>query len=262
MVQTGSHSQSKKPPRFFKITNETETHRGLQYHNGYVEDILPFQKFGIYFSDLENIHMFYEHGVWIREVFPVGEVVCDGLGKYRAHAVRLGPRVALDDMVPLKEMGVPPTMHWIEASVDGRVDFLEWLWEWTPDIQPVDLMSSVCLAASHGCIAVLEFWKQKGRLRGNAAFHAVAAACISAKSVSVDWCIQHIPLQPKWFPFFCVRQLEPAIRKLAHTSCELRCPTHVWKKIHPSIRSWWDPLGRPTSSLSSDMLVFGVPLKT
>ena len=42
---------------YFKITNASENHHGLQYHTGLVEDILPFQEEGscvpggIYFTD-------------------------------------------------------------------------------------------------------------------------------------------------------------------------------------------------------------------
>ena len=42
---------------YLKITNEAENHNGLQYHDGLIQDILPFKKEGscvpggIYFSD-------------------------------------------------------------------------------------------------------------------------------------------------------------------------------------------------------------------
>lgn len=60
---------------YFKITNENEKHRGLQYQDGIVEDILPFNNSqesccpgGIYFSDKDNILNFIDYGQWIRQV--------------------------------------------------------------------------------------------------------------------------------------------------------------------------------------------------
>lgn len=61
---------------YFKITNEKENHRGLQYRDGLVKDINDFNndpkysccKGGIYFSDEKNILKFAGYGVWIRQV--------------------------------------------------------------------------------------------------------------------------------------------------------------------------------------------------
>ena len=52
---------------YFKITNQEENHNGLQYQNGLVEDILPFNdnpddsccKGGIYFSEVKHIFKFF-----------------------------------------------------------------------------------------------------------------------------------------------------------------------------------------------------------
>lgn len=86
---------------FYKITNEMETHRGLQYRDGLVKDIKPFcphgdcEKGGIYFSR-EHILCFLSYGVWLREVtLPEGEPVYKNPGepqKWKAHRVILGKR--------------------------------------------------------------------------------------------------------------------------------------------------------------------------
>lgn len=59
---------------YFKVTNEKENHYELQYHDGLVEDIIPFNdnsedscvEGGIYFTDLENIYEFFDYGCYIR----------------------------------------------------------------------------------------------------------------------------------------------------------------------------------------------------
>jgi hypothetical protein len=92
---------------YFKITNEAENHHGLQYHDGLVEDNLPFKREGscvpggIYFADLEYIPYYFEYGVYIREVTipPDAEFVKDPSGsKYRSSKVILGPRKHLKDI--------------------------------------------------------------------------------------------------------------------------------------------------------------------
>lgn len=61
---------------YLKITNEKENHRGLQYKDGVVEDIVPFNddpdasccEGGIYFSDEKDIMSYTDYGVWMRQV--------------------------------------------------------------------------------------------------------------------------------------------------------------------------------------------------
>jgi len=66
--------EKKKKMTYYKITNESENHNNLQYQDGLVEDILPFNPKGsccpggIYFSDEKNILDFLDYGVFIREV--------------------------------------------------------------------------------------------------------------------------------------------------------------------------------------------------
>jgi hypothetical protein len=85
--------------KYYKITNQKEKHYGLQYHDGEVTDILPFnsqgdcESGGIYFAR-EDILAFIEYGPWIREVTPVGEIYKNpgSPKKWKAHKVVLGPR--------------------------------------------------------------------------------------------------------------------------------------------------------------------------
>jgi hypothetical protein len=98
---------------YLKITNELENHKGLQYNNGLIEDILPFAKEGscvpggIYFSDEKNICRYVGYGPWIREVtIPEdAEMVEDPQGgKWRASKVILGERRSLSE---------PSTWEWL-----------------------------------------------------------------------------------------------------------------------------------------------------
>lgn len=88
---------------YFKITNKDEIHNKLQYHDGIVEDILPFNdnpedsccEGGIYFSDEKNIFRFCEYGQWIRQVeIPEGaKFIKDPSGtKWRANKLFFHPR--------------------------------------------------------------------------------------------------------------------------------------------------------------------------
>ena len=88
--------------KFYKITNETETHNGLKYKTGLNRDPLPFHPHGdctpggIYFTDAKNILYFLDYGPWIREVtLPKDAQVYKNPGtplKWKADKVKLGPR--------------------------------------------------------------------------------------------------------------------------------------------------------------------------
>ena len=61
-------------PRFFKILNDTECHRGFQFTNGLNIDSQSLTKSfhlpgGLCFTDIENIFRFCSRGPWVREVF-------------------------------------------------------------------------------------------------------------------------------------------------------------------------------------------------
>jgi hypothetical protein len=86
---------------FYKILNEKENHKGLQYKTGLNVDPLSFYPAGdcasggIYFAD-KDILAFMGYGPWIRKVtLPKGEKVYRNPGfpvKYKAHRVILGKR--------------------------------------------------------------------------------------------------------------------------------------------------------------------------
>jgi hypothetical protein len=104
--------------KFYKITNEEENHRGLQYQDGLIVDIQPFKPYGdclpggIYFAR-EDILYFLDYGPWIREVtIPPGAQVYENPGypqKWKADKVVLGPRHRITDEVccSLLDAGMP-----------------------------------------------------------------------------------------------------------------------------------------------------------
>ena len=103
---------------YWKITNESEIHKGMEYKTGLNTDILPFNndeskscvKGGLYFTDLENISKFFGYGVWARPItIPENEVVIKDPenDKWRTHSFVMGekiPKVKLVNMLP-KEIG-------------------------------------------------------------------------------------------------------------------------------------------------------------
>ena len=91
---------------YLKITNEEENHDGLQYHDGLVEDIVPFASEGsccvggIYFTTPEYTCNYLYCGVNVREVtIPEdAQMVKDPQGdKWRSSAVILGPKKSLSE---------------------------------------------------------------------------------------------------------------------------------------------------------------------
>lgn len=60
--------------RFYKFTNLLENHNGIQYKSGLNHDILDFdpsgrcQPGGLYFTDIDNIHIWINDNKWVREV--------------------------------------------------------------------------------------------------------------------------------------------------------------------------------------------------
>ena len=127
---------------YFKITNPEENHQGLQYHDGLVEDILPFQKEGscvpggIYFSNETYICGFLNYGPWIREItIPKdAKMVMDPSGwKWRANKVILGER---------RDLSKAETWKWmVEKGVD-----IHYCYDW-----------SLRRASSYGCLEIVKY---------------------------------------------------------------------------------------------------------
>jgi ankyrin repeat protein len=92
---------------YLKITNAKENHFGLQYHDGLVKDIVPFDTKesycpgGIYFTTPDHICEFLYFGENVREVTVPEDaqmVECFIRGMFRASAVVLGPKRSLSEV--------------------------------------------------------------------------------------------------------------------------------------------------------------------
>ena len=151
---------------YFKITKYDEVHHELKYHTGLNTDPHDFDENpehsccvgGIYFSDREHIEQFYEFGVWIREVKPVGKVVKNG-NKYRAHEVVLGERYSLGDPKTWKILNVPsPSMDWV--SIKGNIKILN-LWK-ESELEMKYSENEMNWASREGKIEMLNWWKESG----------------------------------------------------------------------------------------------------
>ena len=156
--------------KFYKITNEEECHHDLQYHDGLVEDIKPFNPSGdctpggIYFAR-EDILFFLNYGPWIREVtIPPGAQIYKNPGKpekWKADKVYLHPRRRLDTAV-IRELlaeGADPkvgaSLPLMWASSRGWLDLVKIL---LPVSDPlVSLSETLRTAVEYGHLDIVKF---------------------------------------------------------------------------------------------------------
>jgi hypothetical protein len=134
---------------YLKITNSSEKHFGLQYHDGLNIDPLPFAKEGscvpggIYFTTPEYIYDFLEGGTYVREVtIPEdAEMVKDPAGeKWRASKVILGTRKPLGEVATWKWLGdcgvdIHNNYFLREACENGHLEVVKYLAEHDNDIR-------------------------------------------------------------------------------------------------------------------------------
>jgi len=105
---------------YLKITNVKENHRGLQYHDGLVVDIVPFDpenQCGIYFTTPEYIFDFLSYGINVREVTipEVAKMIESSHGTYKASSVVLGPKKSLSELstwIWLESLGTDLCTNW------------------------------------------------------------------------------------------------------------------------------------------------------
>ena len=158
--------------KFYKITNENETHNGMTYKDGLNVDILPFnpdgdcESGGIYFAS-EDILAFLNYGPWIREVtIPDGVPIYENPGspkKYKAHEVILGPRRKWGNIEVFKELVEQGANIHADndyairlASCNGHLEIVKFLVENGANIHAND-NSAIHCASSNGHLDVVEY---------------------------------------------------------------------------------------------------------
>lgn len=190
--------------KFYKITNEVETHNDLTYHDGLNEDILPFNPFGdctkggIYFSR-EDILVFLNCGPWIREVnIPEGEEVYLNPGKpvkWKAHKVFLKPRKKIDLEVVKALIKEGADIHadydyvlqWAAGS--GQFDMVELLVSEGANIHARGEYS-LQRAVRYGHFNVVKFLVEKGANIHVDNDNALQRACINSDIIMVKFLVE------------------------------------------------------------------------
>ena len=104
---------------------EPDVARDIQYQTGKMKysfrslrkermfDSFPRYGGGFHFTDIEHIRDYYMHGVWLREVTPIGQftIIKDGL--YKIDEMILGKRHSLAELSTYEKFQIPlPTLRW------------------------------------------------------------------------------------------------------------------------------------------------------
>jgi len=160
---------------YYKVTNENEIHfkfiyrEGLNTLKGHFNDTGSCVAGGLYFTTLNHIHKFYDHGIYIREVTlplddPTFQVIKDVSGdKWRANKIILGKRYSLFDLNTYKILGLDITKHinLVDiASKFGNVPFLD---SWKKSkIRLKYTNNSMDWASAFGRTDVLTWWLESG----------------------------------------------------------------------------------------------------
>jgi len=160
---------------YLKITNSNETHHGLKFKRGLIEDPLKWnndancEPGGIYFTTPEHICDFISYGIWLREVtIPKSAKIAHGDNKSKANKLIFGKR---------RDLRKIETWEWLVsigadihadndlalrlASQKDYFDIVKYLVEQGADIHA---MSDLALrwASQYGHLDVVKFLVSKG----------------------------------------------------------------------------------------------------
>ena len=199
---------------YAKVTNKKELHYDLQYSTGLIKDIVPFNPNqscgagGIYFTTVDQIGNFLNHGCWIRIVkLPINnpdfQMVPDGLDKFKANMVIMGERYSLFDIETYKKFNLrlPNDMDMVLlASNNGEREVLEKLI--TEKNRYIYESISVNAAAINGYTSILDFWYSFGGMDMIGFCNCVRFAAINGQIVILKWCLRR---------GFCLRSFGEAI---------------------------------------------------
>ena len=161
---------------YYKITNEKENHNGLQYQDGVITDVIPFNPSGdcapggIYFIR-EDIFAYLSYGPWIRRVELLEDsLVYENPGspkKWKADKVFLHSRreINLDVIKELVREGAnihaynDEALRW--AAEKGHLKIVKFLVENGANIYANDDFA-LRYAAEKGYLEIVKFLCEKG----------------------------------------------------------------------------------------------------
>jgi hypothetical protein len=198
---------------YVKITNKEECHNGFQYQPGLNILQEPFQvegscvPGGFYYTDLENIHYFYDYGIWlwIVEIPDDAQVVEDPhktFGqKWRTDKIILSQKYSLYDVETVKKFNLKITDEYIKLAIhssDTIINLLQWLID-TKDQTFLQLQYTTHIldsASRYGYANLLEWWINSGLPVNCSIYYALCLASINGHAnVLESWLKSNLPLK-------------------------------------------------------------------
>lgn len=182
---------------YYKITNDAETHRDHQYHDGLNILKEPLgETNGFHFASRENIHNYYSYGFNLREVqIPDGAQVRTGndFQSFRTDMIFLGTKHSLRDPMTYQKLGLDIVKNGYllnEFCMQGKAEMLHH-WDTLTYLRPeISLSRLASFATQRDHIPVLD-WLRSFADRVGAVFpfcsSAVAEAAEQNKNEIVSW---------------------------------------------------------------------------
>jgi hypothetical protein len=180
---------------YVKIINKEGCHYGFQYQPGLNILKEPFQvegscvPGGFYYTDLENIHNFYDYGVWlwIVEIPDNAQVVEDPdktFGqKWRTDKIILCQKYPLYDVETIKKFNLKITEEYIRLAIYNHTDTIINLLQWLKDNENPALLQLqhktfiLDAASEYGYADLLDWWFESG-LEVNYSIYGYALATV------------------------------------------------------------------------------------
>jgi hypothetical protein len=163
---------------FYKILVPDQNHKGFQYVDGLNILDKTFQETGscvpggLYYTDKDNLHNFYDYGVWIRRVkIPdyaksVEDPDKTRGRKWRSDKIILNEKYYLYAVETIIELNLTITSYYIvQLCVYGHIDVLEWLNNAGLLVDNYIEKDCVYEASKNGNVNVLEWLNNAGLIR-------------------------------------------------------------------------------------------------
>jgi hypothetical protein len=197
---------------YVKIINKEGCHYGFQYQPGLNILKEPFQvegscvPGGFYYTDLENIHKFYEYGVWLWIVkIPDDAQVVEDPGKtfgqkWRTDKIILSQKYPLYDVETVKKFNLKITELYIKLAIhssDTIINLLQWLID-RKDQTLLSLQYTTHIldsASEYGYVNILEWWFKSGLAVNHSIFALRLASFNCHINVLESWLKSNLPLK-------------------------------------------------------------------